>query len=173
MTTKNSITVRRRAGALARSRAVPSCIIFVVLLSPILYGLLSERSRQSTEFWQNAYALAALAPALGIIAAVISLVVVLYRRSRPILQIDEQVRIRHSGVSFPMDELGTVQLWSKGGTYVTLLPVYVQERVQQSRKAVAPYSVRLPDDVTPRPFELAELIKAHRNEVHIDKLGAL
>lgn len=173
MTTESSITVRRRTAALARSRAVASCLIFVVLLSPILYGLLAERSRQRTETWQNAYAVAALAPALGIIAAVISLMVVLYRRSRPILQIDDQVRIRHSGISFPLEELSTVQLWSKGGTYVTLLPAHVQDRVQHSRKAVAPYSVRLPDDVTPRPFELAELIKDRRNEVHIDKLGVL
>ncbi|QGU07951.1 hypothetical protein COCCU_10160 [Corynebacterium occultum] len=173
MTTRSPITVRRRAAALARSRAVAVCIIFVVLLLPILYGLLTERSRQSSGTWQNAYAIAALAPALGITAAVLSLAVVLYRRSRPILEIGEVVKIPHSGVSFPLEELDTVQLWSRGATYITLLPDHVPERVPHFLKQVASYSVRLPDDVTPRPFELTELIKARRGEVQIDKLGVL
>lgn len=173
MTMRKPITVRRRAAALARSRAVGVCIVFVVLLVPILYGLLAERARQGPGTWQNAYTLAALAPALGIIAALLSLVVVLHRRSRPILEIGDMVKIPHSGVSFPLRELDTVQLWSQGGTYITLLPEHVPERVPQSRKEVASYSVRLPVDVSPRPFELTELIKNRRAEVQIDKLGVL
>lgn len=96
-----TITVRRRAAALARSRAVVSCVVFVVVLTPILVGLLVERADQDIASWSWAYALAAVAPALGIVIAVLSLGVVLWRRSRPVLQIDDRVRIRHSGVSFP------------------------------------------------------------------------
>lgn len=165
--------MRRRAAALARSRAVTTCALFVLVLAPMAYWLLRERAEQTSETWRNAYALAAAAPALGIAAAVLSLMTVLWRRSRPILRIDDQVRIRHSGVSFPLGELDTVQLWSREATYITLLPEHVGERVQDNARAVAPYSVKLPDDVTPRPFELAELIQQHRAGVRVDKIGSL
>ncbi|MGD7002889.1 hypothetical protein [Corynebacterium halotolerans] len=170
------ITVRRRAPALARSRAVLICIIFVLVLTPILVGLLAEQADQTAETWSHAYAVAAAAPALGIVLAVLSLVIVLWRKSRPVLVVDDQVRIRHSGVSFPVAELDTVQLWSRGESYVTLLPEHVPQRVgtnPTTRKAVSAYTVGLPHDVTPRPFELAELLQNRKPEVQVDKLGSL
>lgn len=168
-----TITVRRRATALATSRAVIICVLFVVVLSPILIGLLLERAAQRSDAWVTAYSIAAAAPALGILAAIISLIVVLVRRSRPVLRIGEQVSIPHSGVVFPLTQLHTVQLWSRQKTHIALLPDHVPERVTTDPQAVAAYSVALPRDATPRPFELVELIKNVRPEVRVDKLGTL
>lgn len=171
-----TITVRRSLTTLAQSRAVVSCVVFVVVLSPILIGLLRERAILDSDAWVTAYTVAALAPATGILLAVVSLIVVLFRRSRPVLRISEQVVIPHSGVAFPVEQLATVQLWSSGDSYVTLLPDHVPERVgsdPKTRVAVAAYTVRLPQGVTPRPFELAELIRTHQPDVQVDKLGSV
>lgn len=174
--TTKTIMVRRRAAALARSRAVVSCVVFVVVLTPILVGLLVERADQNIAPWSWAYAVAAGAPALGIVIAVLSLVVVLWRRSRPVLRIDDHVRIRHSGVSFPVAELATVQLWSQGDSFVTLLPAHVTDRVESgpdARRTLAPYTVRLPRGMSPRPFELGEALQRRRTAIEVDRLGSL
>lgn len=171
-----TITVRRSVTALARSRAVVVCAIFVAVLTPILIGLLLERETQANDAWVTAYSVAAIAPALGIVLAIVSLIVVLYRRSRPVLRIGEEVYLPRSGVIFPVSQLATVQLWSSGDSFITLLPDHVPERVGSdptSRVPVAAYTVRLPQGVTPQPFELAELIQAKRPEVQVDKLGSV
>lgn len=171
-----TITVRRSVTALARSRAVVICAVFVAVLTPILIGLLLERETQVNDAWVTAYSVAALAPGLGIALAVVSLIVVLFRRSRPVLRIGEEVFIPRSGVVFPIAQLATVQLWSSGDSFITLLPDHVPERVgsdPKSRAPVAAYTVRLPRGVTPQPFELAELIRAQQPDVQVDKLGSV
>lgn len=171
-----TITVRRSVTALARSRAVIVCAVFVAVLTPILIGLLLERETQANDAWVTAYSVAAIAPALGILLAIISLIVVLFRRSRPVLRIGEDVFIPRSGVVFPITQLDTVQLWSSGDSFITLLPDHVPERVganPKTRAPVAAYTVKLPQGVTPQPFELAELIQAKRPGVQVDKLGSV
>ncbi|AGF73111.1 hypothetical protein [Corynebacterium halotolerans] len=169
----NAITLRPSAAHLATSRAVIVCAVFVVGLLPVLAGLLFSASRQTDELWARLYAVAALAPATGVVIALISVVVVLWRRSRPVLRIDGCVTIPHTGVSFPLEELHTVQLWSRGRTFVTLLPGHVDERVPHDRKAVAAYTVAFPAGATPRPFELISLIKEVKPGVKVDKIGSL
>ncbi len=169
----NAITLRSSPTYLATSRAVIICAVFVGGLLPILAGLVVSASRQTDEVWIMAYRIAATAPAAGVLIALASVVVVLWRRSRPVLTIDERVTIPRTGVSFPLDELDTVQLWSRDRTYVTLLPGHVTERVPADRRAVAPYTVAFPAGATPRPFELVTLIRDRKPGINVDKIGSL
>lgn len=169
----NAITLRSSPSHLATSRAVIFCAVFIAGLLPVLAGLIISASRQTEELWVLAYRIAAVAPAAGVLIALLSVITVLWRRSRPVLRIDDRVTIPRTGVSFPLEELDTVQLWSRDRTYVTLLPGHVAERVPADRKAVAAYTVAFPSGATPRPIELVGLIREMKPGINVDKIGSL
>lgn len=162
--------------SLASSKFFVIFVVFVLVMTPIFLGLyFSARSHSdSTLTWL--YLLASAAPAAGMLIALLMLVITLWRRTRPVLLIDAaQVTIVRTGVSFPLDELAHVQLYSRPreGTFLVLLPQHVGERVQHDPTAVAPYTVRFPDKASPRPFELVDILRARVPGLNVDKLGSI
>lgn len=174
----DTISLRASAAHLARSRAVIIGVIFLIVLTPILIGLAYSARAQTDPTLETFYLVATAAPATGMLLALIMLVVVLHRRSRPVLRIDDRVTLPRTGVTFPLSQLSHLQLYSRPGrgTYLVLLPAHVAERVGRpgdDPRALTPYTVRFPEGATPRPFELVELICARVPEVGVDKLGTV
>lgn len=174
----DTITLRPSAAHLARSRAVIIGVIFLVVLAPILLGLLCSARAQADPTLESFYLVATAAPATGMLLSLIMLAVVLHRRSRPTLRIDDRVTLPRTGVTFPLSQLSHIQLYSRPGrgTFLVLLPAHVPERVGRSgedTRALAPYTVRFPEGATPQPFDLVDLIRARVPEVGVDKLGTV
>lgn len=171
----DTINLRSAATYLARSQAVIVCAVFIIVLAPILVGLAVSASQQNEPTWETLYQVAIFAPAAGMIVALIMLIVVLWRRSRPTLRIDTHVYIPRSGVRFLLTELNHLQLYSRPeqGTFLALLPEHVTAGVTDDPLAVADYIVSFPKGATPRPFELVDLIQARVPHVGVDKLGTL
>lgn len=170
-----TINLRSAAAYLARSKAVIVCAVFILVLAPILVGLVVSARAQNEPTLETLYRVATFAPAGGMIVALIMLIVVLWRRSRPALRIDTHVYIPRSGVRFLLTELNHLQLYSRPeqGTFLALLPAHVTAGVTEDPLAVADYIVRFPKGANPRPFELVDLIQARAPHVGVDKLGTL
>ncbi|RNE49606.1 hypothetical protein [Corynebacterium alimapuense] len=172
------ITLRCSPLHLATSRAVITCVVFVLALVPILLGLLWSAGNQQQQVVGNLFYLAALAPAMGILISILMLVIVLWRRSRPVLIVGEQIQLISTGVSFPLSQLAHLQLYSKlgQGTFLVLLPEHIPERIGKDSAAflaAAPYTVRFPEGPKPKPFEMVELIGQRAPAISVDKLGTL
>ncbi|WP_080793833.1 hypothetical protein [Corynebacterium pacaense] len=170
-----SIRVRTSRRELLHSRAMKTCLLFVMVCVPfLLFFLFSMEDSEGT--WRTLYGVAAAAPGFGTAVAVVSMAVVWWRRRQAVLIIDGQVRIPGSGVEFPLSELRTVQLWSGPGptSSVALLPAHVTERAQRDGvRPIAPYVVSFPKGSTPRPFELVELLLELHPDLGVERLGVL
>ena len=163
----DTLRLRTSARHLATSRVVVVFVLFLVVLVPLLLGLLIA-ARASR--WPELFLLAAAAPALGLGAAAIMLVLRLWRRSRPVLLIDDHVTLPDTGIRFPVDRLAHLQLYTRGGVpHLVLLPAHVPERVPS--RAVAPYTVAFPVGANYLPFELVDLLLRRVSGVGVDKLG--
>ncbi|MFC6145667.1 hypothetical protein [Corynebacterium nasicanis] len=165
----DTLRLRSSARHLATSRAVVVCGVFLVLLGPLLAGLLVA-GRYSA--WPELFLVATAAPGVGIAAAVFMLVVRLWRRSRPVLLIDDHVTLPATGIRFPLSRLNRVQLYTHGGVArMVLLPEHVIERVPS--RAVDPYTVSFPAGANYLPNELLDLVGRRVSGVGVDKLGSL
>lgn len=165
----DTLRLRTSARHLATSRVVVVFVLFVVVLVPLLLGLLIA-ARASR--WPELFLLAAAAPALGLGAAAIMLVLRLWRRSRPVLLIDDHVTLPDTGIRFPVDRLAHLQLYTRGGVpHLVLLPAHVPERVPS--RAVAPYTVAFPVGANYLPYELVDLLLRRVSGVGVDKLGSI
>ncbi len=171
----DTIRLRSSARHLATSRAVVVGVVFLLVMAPILVGLLVSATTQDTPTWSTLYLVAATAPAAGMLIALIMLVIVLWRRSRPLLLIDDQVTILPTGIRFPLDQLAHLQLYTLPGrgTFLVLLPRHVTQRFPDDLRAVAPYTVRFPEGGDPQPIELVDLILRRAPRAGVDKLGTL
>lgn len=171
----DTIRLRSSARHLATSRAVVVFVVFVTVLAPIFAGLAVSAGEQGEGALSTLFYVGAVAPAAGMLIALIMLVVVLWRRSRPVLLVDDRVHLPRTGVTFPVAQLAHLQLYSLPGrgTFLVLLPAHVKERVTGDATAVAPYTVRFPAGAEPQPFELVDMIRARVPEVGVDKLGTL
>lgn len=171
----DTIRLRSSARHLATSRAVVVFFVFVLVMAPIFAGLATSAARQEEDTMSALFYVGAVAPAAGMLIALVMLVVVLWRRSRPVLLIDDRVRLPRTGVSFPLSRLSHLQLYSRPGrgTFLVLLPGHVAERVTGDPTAVEPYTVHFPAGADPQPFELVDLIRERAPEVGVDKLGTL
>lgn len=165
----DTLRLRTSARHLATSRVVVVFVLFLVVLVPLLLGLLIA-ARASR--WPELFLLAAAAPALGLGAAAIMLVLRLWRRSRPVLLIDDHVTLPDTGIRFPVDRLSHLQLYTRGGVpHLVLLPAHVPERVPS--RAVAPYTVAFPVGANYLPYELVDLLLRRVSGVGVDKLGSI
>ena len=165
----DTLRLRTSARHLATSRVVVVFVLFLVVLVPLLLGLLIA-ARASR--WPELFLLAAAAPALGLGAAAIMLVLRLWRRSRPVLLIDDHVTLPDTGIRFPVDRLAHLQLYTRGGVpHLVLLPAHVPERVPS--RAVAPYTVAFPVGANYLPYELVDLLLRRGSGVGVDKLGSI
>ena len=165
----DTLRLRTSARNLATSRVVVVFVLFLVVLVPLLLGLLVA-ARASR--WPELFLLAAAAPALGLGAAAIMLVLRLWRRSRPVLLIDDHVTLPDTGIRFPVDRLAHLQLYTRGGVpHLVLLPAHVPERVPS--RAVAPYTVAFPVGANYLPYELVDLLLRRVSGVGVDKLGSI
>mgnify|MGYP001089893151 FL=1 len=165
----DTLRLRTSARHLATSRVVVVFVLFLVVLVPLLLGLLIA-ARASR--WPELFLLAAAAPALGLGAAAIMLVLRLWRRSRPVLLIDDHVTLPDTGIRFPVDRLAHLQLYTRGGVpHLVLLPAHVPERVPS--RAVAPYTVAFPVGANYLPYELVDLLLRRVSGVGVDKLGSI
>lgn len=165
----DTLRLRTSARHLATSRVVVVFVLFLVVLVPLLLGLLVA-ARASR--WPELFLLAAAAPALGLGAAAIMLVLRLWRRSRPVLLIDDHVTLPDTGIRFPVDRLAHLQLYTRGGVpHLVLLPAHVPERVPS--RAVAPYTVAFPVGANYLPYELVDLLLRRVSGVGVDRLGTI
>ena len=165
----DTLRLRTSARHLATSRVVVVFVLFLVVLVPLLLGLLIA-ARASR--WPELFLLAAAAPALGLGAAAIMLVLRLWRRSRPVLLIDDHVTLPDTGIRFPVDRLAHLQLYIRGGVpHLVLLPAHVPERVPSG--AVAPYTVAFPVGANYLPYELVDLLLRRVSGVGVEKLGTI
>ena len=165
----DTLRLRTSARHLATSRVVVVFVLFLVVLVPLLLGLLIA-ARASR--WPELFLLAAAAPALGLGAAAIMLVLRLWRRSRPVLLIDDHVTLPDTGIRFPVDRLAHLQLYTRGGVpHLVLLPAHVPERVPS--RAVAPYTVAFPVGANYLPYELVDLLLRRGSGVGVEKLGTI
>ena len=165
----DTLRLRTSARHQATSRVVVVFVLFIVVLVPLLLGLLVA-ARASR--WPELFLLAAAAPALGLGAAAIMLVLRLWRRSRPVLLIDDHVTLPDTGIRFPVDRLAHLQLYTRGGVpHLVLLPAHVPERVPS--RAVAPYTVAFPVGANYLPYELVDLLLRRVSGVGVDKLGSI
>ncbi|NLP39017.1 MAG: hypothetical protein GX356_04760 [Corynebacterium pollutisoli] len=165
----DTLRLRTSARHLATSRVVVVFVLFLVVLVPLLLGLLIA-ARASR--WPELFLLAAAAPALGLGAAAIMLVLRLWRRSRPVLLIDDHVTLPDTGIRFPVDRLAHLQLYTRGGVpHLVLLPAHVPERVPS--RAVAPYTVAFPVGANYLPYELVDLLLRRVSGVGVEKLGTI
>ena len=121
----DTLRLRTSARHLATSRVVVVFVLFLVVLVPLLLGLLVA-ARASR--WPELFLLAAAAPALGLGAAAIMLVLRLWRRSRPVLLIDDHVTLPDTGIRFPVDRLAHLQLYIRGGVPHLVLPPTIARR---------------------------------------------
>lgn len=171
----NAVKVRTGVPALMRSKAMFTCILFVLMCAPfLLFFLIALQSAEGT--LRTLYLVAATLPGCGIVVAIASMCVVWGRRRQAVLIVDEQVRIPRSGVSFAFEDLDTVQLWSdqKSGSHVALLPRHIEERVDVSGvSSIRPYVVTFPHGAAPQPYELAEILLSKNPELNLDRLGRL
>lgn len=170
-----AVKVRTGTRALVASKAMMTCVLFVLICAPFLgYFLVECFAQQGT--MRTLLAIAAAAPGCGIIAALGSMLVVWSRRRKAVLVVGDTVSIPHSGVSFPTADLTTVQVWSDRSprSYVAMLPGHVQERANTTGVAsIAPYVVAFPQGSDPQPFEFAEMILQRKSDITVDRLGAL
>lgn len=165
----DTLRLRTSARHQATSRVVVVFVLFIVVLVPLLLGLLVA-ARASR--WPELFLLAAAAPALGLGAAAIMLVLRLWQRSRPVLLIDDHVTLPDTGIRFPVDRLAHLQLYTRGGVpHLVLLPAHVPERVPS--RAVAPYTVAFPVGANYLPYELVDLLLRRVSGVGVDKLGTI
>lgn len=173
------IKVTSRFSALLRSPAARTLVILTVLLAPLTWFLYREFEEATNSTIRALYAVGVAAPACGIVVAVLSFIAFVIRRRRIVLEVGEQVTIPGTGVSFPLAELGTLQLFSKNGySYMALLPVHVTERLtaQSARSGqhhVHGYIVEFPAQPTIHSFELADVIVAAHGDVRVEKIGAV
>lgn len=123
-------TIRLRSSA---RRPVVIGVVFLVVMAPILIGLLVSSATVDQPTWSTLYLVAATAPAAGILIALLMLVVVVWRRPRPLLLIDDHVTLKPTGIRFPFAELDHLQLYTLPGrgTFLVLLPEHVTERFSQ------------------------------------------
>lgn len=171
-----TIALRPSATSLITSKLFIVFAVFVLVMAPIFLGLYSAARSHSDDRLAWLYLLASAAPAAGMLIAFLMLISRIWKRTRPALLIDDQrVTLPRTGVSFPLEQLAHLQLYSRPteGTFLVVLPHHVSERVQRHPEAVAPYTVRFPDGSTPQPFELVELLRARVPGLSVDKLGSI
>ncbi|MDO5668729.1 MAG: hypothetical protein Q4G50_01870 [Corynebacterium sp.] len=165
----DTIRLRTTPGHLATSRVVRVFLGFLVVLVPLLMGLLLAAGSSP---WPEVFYVAASAPAVGLVLALVMLVGRLWRRSRPVLLIDDHVTLPATGIQFPLVRLTHLQLYTRGGIpHLVLLPEHVTERVPS--RAVAPYTVTFPAGANYLPYELLELLGRRVRGVGVDKLGTI
>lgn len=173
------IKVTSRFSALLRSPAARTLVVLTVLLAPLTWFLYREFEEATNSTIRALYAVGVAAPACGIVVAVLSFIAFLIRRRRVVLEVGDTVSIPATGVSFPLAELGALQLFSKNGySYMALLPAHVAERLTTStarsgQHHVHGYIVEFPAHPTIHSFELADLIVAAHGNVRVEKIGAV
>lgn len=170
-----AVKVRTGTRALVTSKAMMTCVLFVLICAPFLVYFLTEWM-DARGHMRTLFAVAATAPACGVIATLGSMLVVWLRRRKAVLVIGDTVMIPGTGVSFPTTDLATVQVWSDRSprSYVAMLPAHVQERANTTGvQSIQPYVVAFPQGADPQPFELAEMLLQRKSDITVDRLGAL
>lgn len=151
-----TVTVRTAASSLAHSRATKTAIVFVAFMLFMSVVLLAGRPAEAGVL-RTLFGVAALLPALGIVASIVSLAVVYRKRRQPVLIIDTHVRIPHSGVRFPLADLAELHIFRNGArSYAELIPQHLVGTTEDR----SPYTIEFPAFPEPQPFELAEILTA-------------
>lgn len=170
----DTITLRSSARHLATSRVVVTGVVFLLVLVPILLGLLRSADGSSGRL-AFLHLVAAMPPALGILLTLTNLVRVLWRRSRPVLRVDDHVSLPRTGVRFPVGQLTMIQLYADPSRrmHLVLLPEHIRDRFPHDPTGVAPYTVVFPEGPTPMPYELVDLLSRRVPGVGVEKLGTV
>lgn len=164
-----TVTVRTSTAALLKSKATKICAVFVVFMAVLLAVLLIGRPDEDGVL-RNLFSVAALAPAVGILAAIVSLLALSYKRRRPVLVIDSHVRVPHSGVYFPLSDLAILRISRRGNhSLATLVPRHLVEAGEAGSNDLGAYTIEFPQGPEPRPFELVDLLKAQVPGLVVEK----
>lgn len=170
-----AVKVRTGIPALMTSKAMMICVLFVLVCLPFLFYFIVAWD-EATGTWRTLYAIAAAAPACGVLAAVLSMITVWVRRRKAVLVVDDSINIVHSGVHFPVSDLTRVQLWSDHArhSFMAFLPSHISERVESDGvSSIKPYVVTFPEGAAPQPFELVEHLLETHHTLEVDRLGRL
>ncbi|WP_293952680.1 hypothetical protein [uncultured Corynebacterium sp.] len=170
-----AVKVRTGTRALVTSKAMMTCVLFVLICAPFLFYFTIEWMEAQGPM-RTLFAIAAAAPACGMAAALGSMLVVWSRRRKAVLVVGDTVMIPRTGISFPTADLTTVQVWSDRSprSYVALLPGHVRERANTTGvQSIQPYVVAFPRGADPQPFEFAEMLLQRKSDITVDRLGAL
>lgn len=170
-----AVKVRTGTKELVTSKAMMTCVLFVLICVPFLLYFLTGWN-DATGTMRTLFGIATAAPACCLMAALGSMLVVWLRRRKAVLVVGETVTIPRTGISFPVADLATVQLWSDRSprSYVALLPAHVRERADTTGvRSIQPYVVEFPKGAQPQPFEFADILLERKSDITVDRLGAL
>lgn len=146
------VIVRSRRASVVKAGVV--CAILVSALVPTAWLLFSSGD---DGLMGRAYSIAALLPLAGALVAMIAFVAVAWRRSRPVLVIDnDMVYIHPSRVEFPITQVSLIAYLPRPDR-VVILP---HHEAHADFHAAAPYTVVIPPYANYQPFELVDAIRA-------------
>ncbi|MDO5076070.1 hypothetical protein [Corynebacterium sp.] len=182
----NTLRVRTSYATIARSRAVVTFALFMVCLTPMTIGFLGARAAAANHTLRVLFGISASVPAVGILVAAASLVVVVWRRRKVVLELGHHLHITRTGVRLEMSQISRVQTWTrdfgKGGvySYLALVPAHIDARMGNrpgpdtasgAPRELDAYVAEFPRGVEPNVFEVVELIRAENPDVVVEKLG--
>lgn len=156
------ISLRASVRHLLWSKPVRVCLVFLIFLIPVALVLwFPGRGGSGDGQLSLLYNIALVAPATGILVALLSLVAAVWRATRPVLRIDDRVHLPRTGVTFPLAELDRIELYVREGSHLALLPRHLgpEVSVRAVPKAVASYTVRFPEEANWQPVELADELR--------------
>lgn len=184
----STLRVRTSYATIARSRAVAIFVVFVLCMSPLTIGFLGARASVANDTLRLLYAISAVLPALGIMVAAGSLLVVVWRRRKVILELGSEVYIVRTGVRLKVSDLRRIQTWTRDRatagvhTYLALIPEHIDvqmgarptnETGSGAPRELDAYVAEFPSGTNPNVFEVVELIKTENPRVTVEKLGNL
>lgn len=166
-------------GALLRSPAARTLGLLIVVLAPLTWFLYRSLQATQNETLRLLYGLGVAAPACGIVVAIFSFLGYLVRKRRTVLKVGEQVSLPRTGVDYPLQELDSLQLFTKDGvSYLALFPAHVRERLtaataRSEDHKLDGYIVEFPARPNLQTFEVADRIQQVLPSVRIEKIGAV
>lgn len=184
--TMSVLRVRASYASIATSRPAITFLVFVIAMGPLAFGFLSAFSGVTNTTLRLLYGMSAALPLLGLLFAIVSLIVVVFRRRRTVLELGEEIHIVRTGVRLDPQQLECMQTWTRDfgpagvRSYLALIPGHidarmgahpVQETANGAPRELQAYVAEFPPHVHPNVFEVVEYIRGNNPQVTIEKLG--
>lgn len=123
------------------------------------------------------YTVAAFAPGLGIVAAVMSWIVMAIQRRKPVAIIGRLVDIRHSRARFATEHLTRIVLVNtRPQRSAILLPDHIVQGLDAG--TIQPHQLEMytfcfPQHPSPQPFELVDELRARYPHIQVQRSDAI